>query len=235
MLKALGSRVTYANAVATGALFLALGGGAYALSGIPDRGGVYHGCVDPKAGALRVVKSAGSCRKTKTIKRGRRRVRIPGESAIAWNQQGRQGSAGPQGNPGNQGQQGTQGRQGPGATTFTASLVQGTTGGTLITLANGLKVTGTCTNGPANIQVDVRTTSAALSEQASGTATNSGSPGVFRADANGTNSLGTIQDTSQVDLNVIARDTNVGTFDRIAVHGSFGVPCTYWGMITPSS
>jgi hypothetical protein len=51
---------------------------------------------------------------------------------------------------------------------------------------------------------------------------------------NGAHSLGSIQDTSQVDLDIIARDTNVGTFDRIDVHGSFGVPCTYRGMIIPS-
>ena len=65
--------------------------------------------MDPKTGALRVVKTASSCRKTKTIKRGSRRVRIPGESAIAWNQQGRPGI---QGNPGQNGQQGQQGQQG---------------------------------------------------------------------------------------------------------------------------
>ena len=74
MLKALGSRLTYANVVATVAVFLALGGGAYALSGIPDRGGIFHGCMAPKTGALRVVKAASSCRKTKIVRRGRRRV-----------------------------------------------------------------------------------------------------------------------------------------------------------------
>src|SRR6476646_11817719 len=79
MLNAVRSRLTYANVVATGALFLALGGGAYALTGIPDRGGVFHGCVDPKTSVLRVVKTASSCRKTKTVRRGNRRVRILGE------------------------------------------------------------------------------------------------------------------------------------------------------------
>jgi hypothetical protein len=37
MLNGLRSRLTYANVVATGAMFVALGGGAYALSGVPDR------------------------------------------------------------------------------------------------------------------------------------------------------------------------------------------------------
>ena len=87
MLKLVRSHLTYANVVATGALFVALGGGAYALSGVPDRSGVYHGCV-ASTGALRVVTKASSCVKAKTVKRGKRLVRIPGESAIAWNQQG---------------------------------------------------------------------------------------------------------------------------------------------------
>src|SRR3977135_2920650 len=41
-----------------------------------------------------VVARASSCRTTKTVKRGNRRVRVPGESAIAWNQQGRPGLQG---------------------------------------------------------------------------------------------------------------------------------------------
>src|SRR5690348_13015866 len=99
MLKGLGSRLTYANVMATVAVFLALGGGACALSGVPDRGGIFHGCVDNKAGAVRVVARASSCRKAKTVRRGRRHVHIPGESAIAWNQQGRPGFNGRDGSP----------------------------------------------------------------------------------------------------------------------------------------
>jgi hypothetical protein len=109
MLNGIRSRLTYANVIATAALFLALGGGAYALSGIPDGGGVYHGCVDPKTGALRVVKSASACHKTRTVKRGNRRVRTPGESAIAWNQQGRPGVTGVNGANGVNGSNGANG------------------------------------------------------------------------------------------------------------------------------
>jgi hypothetical protein len=43
MLSGVRARLTRANVMATGAMFLALGGGAYALSGIPDGSGVYHG------------------------------------------------------------------------------------------------------------------------------------------------------------------------------------------------
>jgi hypothetical protein len=109
MLNAFRSRLTYANVVATGALFVALGGGAYALSGVPDRSGVYHGCADPKTGALRVVPQASSCRKARTVTRGTRRVRIPGESPIAWNQQGRPGVNGVNGNNGVNGSNGANG------------------------------------------------------------------------------------------------------------------------------
>ena len=69
MLNGIRSRLSYANVMATGAMFLALGGGAYALSGVPDRSGVFHGCV-ATSGALRVVTKASSCRKAKTVKRG---------------------------------------------------------------------------------------------------------------------------------------------------------------------
>jgi hypothetical protein len=120
MLKALGSRLTYANVMATVAVFLALGGGAYALSGIPDRGGVFHGCVSNSTGVLRVVKSSSSCHRA--VRHGKHRN--PGESAVAWNQQGR---------PGIQGLQGLQGVQGvPGATGATGpsdTWVVDTTGG----------------------------------------------------------------------------------------------------------
>src|SRR5689334_16738991 len=74
-------------------VFVALGWGAYALCGVPDRSGVYHGC-GASSGALRVVAKASSCRKTKTVRRGTRRVRIPGESAISWNQKGVAGAPG---------------------------------------------------------------------------------------------------------------------------------------------
>ena len=68
MLQTVRSRLTYANVVATGALFVALGGGAYALTGAPDRNGVYHGCV-ASSGALRVVASASSCRTTRAMRK----------------------------------------------------------------------------------------------------------------------------------------------------------------------
>jgi hypothetical protein len=91
----LARRLSYANVVATVALFAALGGGAYAaLSGVPDKAGVFHGCADRKSGALRVVQKAKDCKKARTVVRKGKKVRLPGELAIAWNQQGPQGQPG---------------------------------------------------------------------------------------------------------------------------------------------
>jgi hypothetical protein len=109
MPKQIRARLTYANVMATWAVFLGLAGGAYALSGVPDGSGVYHACVDDKTGVLRVVKTASSCRRAKTVKRGKRLVRIPGESAIAWNQQGRAGANGTNGLNGASGANGANG------------------------------------------------------------------------------------------------------------------------------
>ena len=97
------ARLSYANVMSTVAVFFALSGTAFALSGVPGRGGVFHGCVNNKTRILRVVKSANSCHKAT----GRGRNRKPGEFAISWNQQGR---------PGAQGIQGSQGPSGSNAT-----------------------------------------------------------------------------------------------------------------------
>jgi hypothetical protein len=149
MLKALGSRLTYANVVATGALFVALGGGAYALSGIPDSGGIYHGCV-ASSGALRVVAKASSCLKAKTVTRARHRVRIPGESAIVWNQQGRPGQSGVNGTPGQNGPPGQPGS--PSASAFTSRFHQTAVQQTLFGPVTGIGPDNNTTESPVQLE-----------------------------------------------------------------------------------
>jgi hypothetical protein len=102
------SRLTYANVMATGAMFIALGGGAYALSGVPDSNGVFHGCVDNRTGLVRVVKSASSCHRP----RGHGKHRDAGELAVSWNQQGRPGLPGQTGATGPNGALGPNGAPG---------------------------------------------------------------------------------------------------------------------------
>jgi hypothetical protein len=80
--------------VAVAALVVAAGG--IAVAAIPDSSGVIHGCYGKSNGQLRVVDSAGGCKKN--------------ETAISWNQRG---PAGPRGLPGPRGPQGPPGPQGP--------------------------------------------------------------------------------------------------------------------------
>jgi hypothetical protein len=112
MLRVVRSHLTYANMMATGAMFVALGGSAYALNGGADNSSVFHGCVSNRTGTLRVVKSANSCAKA----HGRGTHRQPGETAISWSQQGPPGLQGTQGDPGTPGQKGDPGTPGQDAT-----------------------------------------------------------------------------------------------------------------------
>src|SRR5437764_15255207 len=78
--------LSYANVMATAAMFVALGGVGYAVSGIPDASGVFHGCVNRSTGALRVVAQGGSCHKKSEI-------------VVSWNKKGRRGPPGPATHP----------------------------------------------------------------------------------------------------------------------------------------
>jgi hypothetical protein len=101
------SRLTYANVVASVALVLAMGGGAYAaINSVPGPGGVIHGCYARRTGSLRLVGVARKCARS--------------EYAISFNQKGRTGQAGARGLPGAPGTPGAPGAPGaPGPVTGT--------------------------------------------------------------------------------------------------------------------
>jgi hypothetical protein len=83
------SGLSYANVMATVAVFLALGGGALAATSFVGSDGKVRGCVSKK-GQLTVLKRG----KTKCAK---------GLTAITWNQQGRPGADGTNGTNGTNG------------------------------------------------------------------------------------------------------------------------------------
>lgn len=72
--------ITYANVVSTLALFVVLGGSAYAVTGRSTASGVIHGCVASN-GTLRIVSNSHACHKTR--RHGKQRT--SGETAISWN------------------------------------------------------------------------------------------------------------------------------------------------------
>ena len=111
-LQSLRGGLTYANVLATGAIFIALGGGAYAASALPA-GEVIYACKKKRGGALRTVSKAKRCKKS--------------ERKISWNVrdvQGPNGGAGSQGSAGLPGVLGVAGAAGPPGATGAA----GTTG-----------------------------------------------------------------------------------------------------------
>ncbi|MEA2349593.1 MAG: hypothetical protein QOG86_534 [Thermoleophilaceae bacterium] len=67
-------RITYANVMATIAVVVALGGGAYAVAGFAGSDGRIHGCVDSKGGLTILRPPATKCG--------------AGRTKIAWNQRG---------------------------------------------------------------------------------------------------------------------------------------------------
>jgi len=80
MLARVRPRLTYANVVASLALFVALGGGAYAARRFVGSDGRIHACVGKK-GHLTLVKPGSKCGK--------------GTSHLAWNKRGPSGRQGP--------------------------------------------------------------------------------------------------------------------------------------------
>ena len=68
MRKLIARRLTYANVISTLALFLALGGGAWAVGKtLVASSGAVFGCVRARGGVLRVVKENAHCRRGQVL------------------------------------------------------------------------------------------------------------------------------------------------------------------------
>ena len=91
-LRSLRAHLTYANVMASAAVFIALGGGAYAVTLRATPSTVLYACAKKKGGALRTIKKAKRC------KRGERKISwsVGGPSGPS----GSAGAAGPAGAPG---------------------------------------------------------------------------------------------------------------------------------------
>jgi Collagen triple helix repeat (20 copies) len=134
-MRKLGRSLSYANVMATVAVFLALGGGAFAAtSGFTGKGGAIHGCVSKRSHVLTVLKPGQRCAR--------------GHVALAFNAKGVPGARGPAGTagpagpagpagakgaPGTKGAAGARGRQGTpgtpgknGVSLFVSTLESGT-------------------------------------------------------------------------------------------------------------
>src|ERR1035437_1905086 len=93
------------------AVFLVLGGGAYAATqGIPGSDGVIHGCYQKSKGTLRVVATGKKCQKKS-------------ELAIFWSQKGQPGAPGQTGVAGQPGATGAAGAAGAAGTARAYAII----------------------------------------------------------------------------------------------------------------
>ena len=104
------SILSYSNVMATIAVFIALGAGAYAATTFVTSSGAIRGCVT-KGGQITLIKKGSRCPK--------------GRQLIGWNQQGVPGHSGSNGSAGAPGATGSQGLRGP-SDGYVATLAEGT-------------------------------------------------------------------------------------------------------------
>ena len=229
-------RLTYANVASTLAVFVALGGGAYAaVSAIPGPDGVIHGCYKKRGGSLRLVPSGRKCSRrelaiafNQTGPPGPRGRSVVGRRGAA----GATGATGPRGETGSKGEtgaQGVSGAAGPGMISFSTTFAQNAEVPPLATPGNGITVTGFCASGAVDVAVQA---SAPAHLQASGTAAQDGA--LASVDSNEALETLTVSGSHTADLDVIAGDSAFAKFARIDVHGDFGSPCTFWGTVIPA-
>ena len=235
------SRLTFANVAAGLALFVALGGGAYAATSdaLVGSGGKIHGCVQ-KNGALSVAKVGKTCPKHTTSL-----VFDQTGPRGAAGSTGAQGAAGTAGTPGAAGAPGAPGAAGPGATSyFTTVAAGGTYDG--VTLANGVLILGGCpaTGAGNNVDLQLRAEpdthgTGGFDLQASGTQASDGTLTALDDDnPGGTGPI--LTGTNSVDLDVIARSsqTSSDTFYMVDFHADYDSStssCNFWGVTTPAS
>lgn len=214
------SRPSPALAIALIALFISLGGTGYAVSRVGQ----------PSASASKEKKKPRVLRGPRGAKGAKGDKGEKGDQGL----QGIQGLQGTQGPQGNQGAQGNQGPQGPGATTFNTTQAQGTPSETtVVRLANGLTVHGSCSN--TNVGLGASATNAQGNPDLGGLQL--WGTLVGGVDVDGGTSTGEATSTGDLDLDAVGRDINIAgsTLARIDVHARFASPCTFSVMTIPSS
>ena len=219
MLERVRPRLNHATVVAYLALFVALGGGAFAASrGFVSSNGELRGCVDAE-GQLTVLKAGKSCAKHRT--------------QIAWSVRGPQGATGPPGVTGAQGASGAQGAAGapgakgetgaagPGAKQFEVNFVPGASG--TVIEAEGVKVKGDCENiVPGEVGLSTL-----------------GRSGLYWTRSSATplaDEMGFVLDKTEVAIDVLAREAPADKYVQFQVIGHRQAGgCLFSGVITPSS
>lgn len=210
LLASIRSRLTYANVTATLALFVALGGSAYATASLVGGDGVIHACAAAN-GSLTLIKPGKRCPK--------------GKSAVVWNQKGVSGSAGSQGASGAKGEQGLRGERGPaGAVSINTTVgLEGVQ--LLLTTVGGVSIWYTCESTKVLLLIGSPSSGVSVSG-------NRASNGVLESVQQQNTAYFGAQGSSTANMDVIA--TVNGTWSRLDLGASRGVTgCNIWGLVTP--
>lgn len=226
-------RLTYANVMASIAVFLALGGGAYAASSLVGSNGILHGCYAKRNGALRLVPPGRRCSGRELAVTldaiGPAGPKGPGG---AKGKRGSTGATGAVGPAGPAGPTGPAGPQGPGATSFAASMAQGALPKVLAAPAGAPRLSGECLAEAKEVVLALEATEPEGLE-VSGTQTREGK--LEALNSSGPTVVLT-RGHSEAAFGVIVANRAKGTFERVDVQATFGGAsgCRFAGMIIPS-
>jgi hypothetical protein len=144
-MRKLGRSLSYANVMATIAVFLALGGGAFAATvGLTSKDGTIHGCVSKSSHILTVLKPGKRCDR-RHVALSFNAKGVPGTRGPA----GATGLAGPVGPTGARGAKGDAGARGRTGTNGT----NGTNGKNAVSLFVSTVETGTIVNSSGSVSV----------------------------------------------------------------------------------
>lgn len=224
------SRLTYANVTATIALFLALGGGAYAALRVP-RNSV--GSRQIKANAVNSTKVANGSLLVGDFKAGQ----------LPTGPQGLKGETGQQGQQGETGQQGIQGltgARGPGTLTFDGQYPTDGYYRAIGPPIDGMQASISCTASGNLVEVNVNRVDYDHTFYGWGIAIRDGtlSAPQIGNDTNGAPQRIFSQGTSDVKLSAVATTTSSSTGQRSGythydISGIRGNACNYHALIIP--
>ena len=225
----IGSRLTYANVIATLALIFALGGGAYAALKLP-RNSV--GSRQLKANAVRSSKVKDGSLLSEDFKAGQLPAGAPGVPG-ASGEQGIQGVQGIQGLQGDKGDKGDDGARGPGTLSFDGQFEVDSIYHT-ITTNNGLELSIYCANaGATGVGIRVQGVGTAQGFHAWGTIFNGAALGRAAVVDGGVEVL---SNTTEADLHIAAQAPGPGVtpgYTHIDLNGIQGSKCNYHALLIP--
>ncbi|HEY1481051.1 MAG TPA: hypothetical protein VGF46_13515 [Gaiellales bacterium] len=230
MLSRIGARLSYANVMATIAVFLALGGGAYAAVTLPRHS---VGGDQLKPGAVGSEQVRDHSLLSQDFKRGQ----LPAGARGDAGPKGLTGPAGPQGAKGEQGSIGTiglQGPQGPGTTSLDGQFpIPGVPH--VFDIGSGLAIVFSCSGG-GSAQIDLEAVHGQDNFYAWGTISNGST--VSRANV-ATSGISYVEagGGASDDLDVVARATgtsgDAAGWTRVDATGISGNACNYHALVIP--